>query len=132
MLGGVVNLQPLDEGAGHGGLERLIQGGGFVRVQMVHNQDHVLGVGYVVYTTPDAVRTAEIAFTVEEDYQDQGLASHLLRHLTRIARENGVKRFTAEVLAGNPSMLAVFSHCGLPMETKRLADVVQVILRLDE
>ena len=96
-------------------------------------RETIIGSGrYVVYGTPEAVRSAEIAFIVEEDYQGQGLAGHLLRHLTRIARAKGVRQFTAEVLPGNPSMLAVFSRCGLPMETKRLVDIVQVILRLDE
>jgi GNAT superfamily N-acetyltransferase len=92
----------------------------------------IIGSGrYVLYATPDAVPSAEIAFIVEEDYHGQGVASRLLRHLTRIAREKGVKRFTAEALSGNRSMLAVFTHCGLPLETKRLDDVVQVTLRLD-
>ncbi|MCB1823523.1 MAG: GNAT family N-acetyltransferase [Candidatus Competibacteraceae bacterium] len=87
---------------------------------------------FIVYLTPEAVRSAEIAFIVEEDYQGQGLASHLLKHLTRIAREQGVPQFTADVLPGNPSMLAVFSRCGWPMTTKRRDDLVQVILKLDE
>lgn len=96
-------------------------------------QETIIGSGrYVVYPTPEGDRSAELAFLVEEDYRGQGLAGCLLRHLTRIARVQGVKRLTAEVLPGNPAMLAVFSRCGLPMTTKRLVDVVQIILRLDE
>ncbi|CDH45179.1 MAG: GNAT family N-acetyltransferase [Candidatus Competibacteraceae bacterium] len=96
-------------------------------------RETIIGSGrYVAYTPPEAIRSAEIAFIVEEDYQGQGIASRLLRHLTHIAREKGVKRFTAEVLPDNPAMLAMFSGCGLPMETKRRIDIVKVILRLDE
>ena len=73
---------------------------------------------------------AEIAFTVEEDYQGQGIASSLLRHLIQIARAKGLARLDAEVLASNRSMLAVFSRSGLPMKTERLDDVVLVTLAL--
>lgn len=96
-------------------------------------QETIIGSSrYVVYTPPEAIHTAEIAFIVEEDYQGQGIASRLLRHLIPMARRKGVKRFTADVLPDNPAMLAVFSGCGLPMETKRRTDSVEVILSLDE
>ena len=59
-------------------------------------------------------RTAEVALSVEEDYHGQGIATRILNHLVRIAREKGVDQFEAEVLPGNTSMLAVFSRIGLP------------------
>jgi len=62
---------------------------------------------------------AEIAFTVEEDYQGQGIASRLLRHLVNIARANRIPRFEAYVLPGNESMLGVFRRSGLPTTQKR-------------
>lgn len=89
------------------------------------------GARYVAYEA-GATRSAEIAFTVEEDYQGQGIASSLLRHLTQIARAKRVARLEAEVLASNRSMLAVFSRSGLPMKTERLDDVVHVALTLGE
>jgi RimJ/RimL family protein N-acetyltransferase len=89
------------------------------------------GARYVVYEA-GATRSAEIAFTVEEDYQGQGIASSLLRHLIQIARAKGVARLEAEVLASNRSMLAVFSRCGLPMKMERLDDVMHVTLTLGE
>jgi RimJ/RimL family protein N-acetyltransferase len=89
------------------------------------------GARYVAYPGEDTGRSAEIAFTVEEDYQGQGIASSLLRHLIRIARDKGLARFVAEVLPSNGSMLGVFSRCGLPMKVERLADVVHVTLELE-
>lgn len=89
------------------------------------------GARYIVYEV-GAARNAEIAFTVEEDYQGQGIASSLLRHLIQIARTKGVARLEAEVLPGNRSMLAVFSRFGLPMKMERLDDVVHVALTLGE
>ena len=80
----------------------------------------------------DGVRSAEIAFTVEEQYQGQGIASRLLRHLIRMARDQGLARLEAEVLPRNGAMLAVFSRCGLPMTVERVDDVIHVTLTLAE
>jgi RimJ/RimL family protein N-acetyltransferase len=73
---------------------------------------------------------AEIAFTVIDDYQGQGIGAALLRHLAAIARQAGLKEFTAEVLADNTPMLKVFRKCGLAYNSKRSADGVHVVLRL--
>jgi RimJ/RimL family protein N-acetyltransferase len=80
-------------------------------------EETVIGAGrYVQYDPPNILRSAEIAFTVEEDYQGQGIASMILRHLIHIAREKGLSQFEAEVLPENSSMLAVFARSGLPMK----------------
>ena len=89
------------------------------------------GAHYWVFES-DAVRSAEIAFTVEEDYQGQGIAGSLLQHLIRIARDRGLARLEAKVLPRNSAMLAVFSHCGLPMTVERRDDLIHVTLTLAE
>jgi RimJ/RimL family protein N-acetyltransferase len=91
----------------------------------------IIGVGrYIMYNSSDALRSAEIAFTVEEDYQGQGIASGLLRHLIGIAREKGVSRFEADVLSENRAMVAVFAHSGLPIKQSLETGVVHVSLSL--
>ena len=72
----------------------------------------------VLQTDREGKTSAEVAFLVEEDYQGQGIASRLLGPLIRIARENGISCFEAEVLAGNTAMLNVFKRCGLDVRTK--------------
>ena len=74
--------------------------------------------------------TAEIAFAVVDDYQGQGIGAVLLRHLATIARQAGLKEFTAEVLADNTPMLRVFERSGLKVSTKRSADGVHAVLQL--
>lgn len=74
--------------------------------------------------------TAEIAFAVVDDYQGQGIGALLLRHLAVLAREAGLKEFTAEVLADNAPMLKVFERCGLKFSSKRSADGVHAVLQL--
>jgi RimJ/RimL family protein N-acetyltransferase len=90
----------------------------------------IAGASCVVLDTPGPIRSAEVAFTVEEDYQGQGLASKLLATITEIARRRGIGRLEADVLAGNQAMLAVFQRSGLPMTTSRSDGVVHLVMDL--
>lgn len=94
-------------------------------------EETIIGTGrYVMYDPPNGLRRAEIAFTVEEDYQGQGIASSILRHLIHIAREKGVSRIEADVLAENIAMLAVFARSGLPMKKSLEEGTIHVTLSL--
>jgi RimJ/RimL family protein N-acetyltransferase len=74
---------------------------------------------------------AEVAFTVIDQYQGQGIGAALMRHLAGIARGAGLRQLIADVLPENVAMLKVFAKSGFPLEAKRESDVVQVVLRLD-
>jgi RimJ/RimL family protein N-acetyltransferase len=80
----------------------------------------------VIKSDPGVPQHAEIAFTVEEDYQGQGIASRLLKQMARIAREMGISFFDAEVLSHNKAMLVVFERSGLPTQ-KRFEDGVMYL-----
>ncbi|HEX3787912.1 MAG TPA: GNAT family N-acetyltransferase [Pseudonocardiaceae bacterium] len=56
--------------------------------------------------------SAEVAFVVEDAHQGRGLGSILLEHLAAAARERGLARFEAEVLAENGQMVRVFRDAG--------------------
>jgi RimJ/RimL family protein N-acetyltransferase len=73
---------------------------------------------------------AEIAFMTSSDFRGLGIASLILTHLQRIAREAGVQRFEADVLAENQPMLAVFRRSDLPMSVRREGNVMHVTLSL--
>ena len=73
---------------------------------------------------------AEVAFSVNDAHQGQGIASALMRHLVVIARAAGMKALLAEVLPENAPMLKVFGRSGVPMTTRREAGVVHVTLDL--
>lgn len=79
-----------------------------------------------------AERSAELAFTVEEDFQSRGIGSLLMRHIIAIARVKGLDRLEADVLSRNRPMLNVFRRCGLPMAVRHEGDVIHVILSLRE
>jgi GNAT superfamily N-acetyltransferase len=73
---------------------------------------------------------AEVAFTVVDRYQGQGIGAALMRHLVAIARGAGLRELVAEVLAGNAAMLKVLRNSGLPQDLKQESGVVRVTLRL--
>ncbi len=69
---------------------------------------------------------AEAAFMVDDAHQGEGIATLLLEHLAAIARSNGIDRFTAEVLADNRPMLAVFAKSGWPLQRRFDSGVVDL------
>jgi RimJ/RimL family protein N-acetyltransferase len=89
----------------------------------------IIGAGRYILAQP---WQAEVAFSVVDKYQGLGIGAALLRHLTRIARERGLKQLTAEVLTENTPMLTVFRKCGCRMTTSARAGVVHVTLQLEE
>lgn len=50
----------------------------------------------------------DIAFVVDEAYQGFGIASFLFRMLSRLAKERGAVKVTADVLSSNRAMIKVF------------------------
>ncbi|MBU2511997.1 GNAT family N-acetyltransferase [bacterium] len=64
------------------------------------------------YVKLDKTPFADIAFFVDEKYQNQGIASYLYRQLIRLAKERGLQGFVADVLTSNKSMMKVFERYG--------------------
>lgn len=63
----------------------------------------IIGIGR--YDRLDDPAEAEVAFNVSDSHQGRGLGSILLEHLAAAARENGIRRFSAEVLPENRKMI---------------------------
>jgi RimJ/RimL family protein N-acetyltransferase len=78
----------------------------------------------------DQPQSAELAFLTASAQRGRGIASLLLRHLTRLGREAGLSRLEAEVLGENQAMLNVFRRSGLPLVQRREGNVVHVTLAL--
>jgi RimJ/RimL family protein N-acetyltransferase len=61
---------------------------------------------------PDDRALAEMAITVADDWQQRGLGTALAHDLVRRAAEEGVDRFTAEVLTDNRGIRRLIEHVG--------------------
>lgn len=84
--------------------------------------DHLLREAYVATENEDIVavgrldtidsQSAEVAFVIRDDYQRQGLGSALFSLLAETAREQGIRKFVAEVLPQNRAMIRLFEVFG--------------------
>ena len=61
---------------------------------------------------------AEVAFIVQDEWQDKGMGVFLLDYVTRIAIQRGVKTFYATVLPQNKAMLNIFYNSGFKINTE--------------
>jgi acyl-CoA hydrolase/GNAT superfamily N-acetyltransferase len=61
---------------------------------------------------------AEVVFVVDEDYQGRGIATYLYKILVELAKERGLKGFTADVLFSNQGMMKVFRKGGWPIKAE--------------
>lgn len=90
------------------------------------------GVGRYVADPMKDKDCAELGFVVQDEYQYRGIATLLLKHLTIIARSNGIRRFKAIVLTENMKMLDVIKHSGLPFSSKiHTAGVLELNISLE-
>ncbi|MBV9919618.1 MAG: GNAT family N-acetyltransferase, partial [Pseudonocardia sp.] len=77
------------------------------------------------------VEAAEVAFVARDTHQGRGLGSILLEHLTAAARENGLRRFEAEVLVENRTMVRVFRDAGYQVSRAFADGVVHLEFDID-
>ena len=72
-------------------------------------------------------RRAEVAFTVEDALQGQGIGTRLLERLAEIARARGISIFEAEVLGYNRRMIDVFRNCGFETQERQIEGGVEKV-----
>jgi GNAT superfamily N-acetyltransferase len=85
------------------------------------------GLGVARYMrNPGRPDSAEAAVAVIDAWQGRGLGGVLLRRLCRRAADNGIRTFTASLLTGNRSMLALFERLGA-VKTRGMAGGVMEI-----
>ena len=78
------------------------------------DKEEVYGMGQ--YFIDENRHTAEVAFVVRDDYQNQGIGAELLDYLTYLAKRKGLHGFTATVLMDNKPMLMLFEKAGFVIE----------------
>lgn len=94
------------------------------------NEDDEQILGMARYDRDPDTGYADAAFVVRDDWQGRGIGKALFQRLARLARDRGVLGFTADVLANNGYMLAIFERSGYPVESQREAGVCHLRVRL--
>jgi acyl-CoA hydrolase/RimJ/RimL family protein N-acetyltransferase len=75
---------------------------------------------------------AEVAFIVQDEWQQKGMGGLLLSFLSEIAQKREVKAFHAKVLPENKAMLAVFHNSGYNVNTEFDGEVYDITYQLTE
>ena len=89
------------------------------------------GVGVARYVrSAERPHAAEAAVTVVDDWQHRGLGGKLLRRLCARATENGIRVFTASLLATNEAMLTLLEQLGKVTVTRRDGATIEVDVEL--
>jgi RimJ/RimL family protein N-acetyltransferase len=86
--------------------------------------EEIVGVGQYGINADN--HTAEVAFVVRDDHQQQGIGTELLSYLTQLAKRQGLLGFTAEVLYENQPMLRLFDKMGFDIERRSSAGVYEL------
>ena len=94
-----------------------------------NNQEIAVGMGHFI--KDKNTHTAEVAFTVRDEYHARGIATELLSYLTLLARNEGLHGFTAEVLLENYPMLRVFDKMGFDMQKTIEDGIYHLFMRFD-
>ena len=93
--------------------------------------DRGRGVGVARYVRDPTRRdSAEIAFAVLEPWQGRGVGKALMRRLADRAREEGISRFTALMLAHNSPMRRLLAELGPTRVLSREAGAVELAVDL--
>jgi GNAT superfamily N-acetyltransferase len=91
-------------------------------------------VGVARFVRTDDPAAAEVAVTVLDDWQGRGVATTVLERLVARAREEGIERFLALVLAENADALELFRHLGAddPVPERSRSGNVELVIEIPE
>ena len=94
-------------------------------VPEAHGED-IIAIGR--YYLDETTNMAEVAFVVRDDWQNRGIGTELLRYLAQVARRNGIRGFTAEVLRANSAMQRVFHKLDHQVTSQPQDDVYSFVI----
>ncbi|MDX2030391.1 MAG: GNAT family N-acetyltransferase [Blastocatellia bacterium] len=102
-------------------LDHLVSADGRRHVALVVTQgeaaeERIIAVGRY-FVLEDRPEVAEVSFLVEDAMQRRGIGTVLLDTLAEVARDHGITRFSADVMADNRVMLSVFRKAGYALSS---------------
>jgi acyl-CoA hydrolase/GNAT superfamily N-acetyltransferase len=101
-------------------------------VALVGESDKETIIAEARYVKDEKSAYGDLAFVVDEPYQGIGIGSYLYEMMIRLARDRGLKGFTAEVLQDNRSMMKVFEKGLLPINARVEYGLSKLTISFDE
>jgi ribosomal protein S18 acetylase RimI-like enzyme len=103
-----------------------------VMLAVIQEGERQIVAGVAQFRGKEGSHTAEVALVVRDEYQNMGIGTELLLHLTQTARRQGLLGFSAEVLRENRVMIHLFEKMGFLIEREILPDVYSLRLGFRE
>lgn len=84
-----------------------------------NDKERIIATASLSFNSRESIRhKAELAITVHDDYQNQGLGTIMVRHLLEIAEEKRLKKIFLRVDTKNSRAIHVYEKCGFTIEAK--------------
>ncbi len=96
----------------------------FVAEAIENGQKRIVAEGR--YSRLPSETTAEIAFVIEDAYQEKGIGTKLIEWLATVGRKNAIDTFEAFVLPENTMMMSVFQDYGFHMKRENMGDEIHI------
>lgn len=96
---------------------------------MAQRPEVVVGVGRFVRLTEDR-DSADVAIVIGDPWQHQGLGRHLGAILTDLAREQGIRRFSASLLSDNVAAHRLFAGISQRLRSHHSHGVEELVVDL--
>lgn len=101
-------------------------------VGVTKEDEHEMIVAVGRYSLDSSSNAAEVAFVVKDDWQNLGLGISLFGQLLKTARQRGIVKFTADVLADNARMLHIFHKCApTPIESTLEFNIYHLLFSIE-
>jgi len=98
-----------------------------------NNEEEIIGVGrYVELEDTVTDKAAEVALAIDDEHQHLGLGTLLFEHLVRIAQNNKISTFVADVLLENKQMLEIFEHSGFKLHQTIDHGVIHIMFNITD
>lgn len=93
-------------------------------------KERIIAIGR--YDTVPDMKSAEVAFVVEDNIQLRGVGTALLEKLAETAVRYKIKKFVGGVLPENTRMLELFDESGFKIDRQLVEGVYQISINLEE
>ena len=96
---------------------------------LAHRPAIIVGVGRFV-RWPDRPEAAEVAVVIGDPWQGQGLGRHMGLALAEVARQHGIRRFTASLLSDNRAAHRLFARISAHLHAEHHDGIEEVVAEL--